>query len=474
MTFIRRSEVPVYLQNGEFYEALEANDEEFEVPEGCVKPNTIIDSYEDLRHFLASLSFWGVSEVPGAVLRYVLKHGDIGQIDPLLAEFPEYEVYFNKIMRLKASEPTTTTRMAIELCLGVKVLRFLHEDMSFVLDPLCWIIAAQIDDVASMVYLQEQDVSKNTNNVVCAAAEHGSVEALMHAHTQGWEITDLAFGYAASKGHLVCVQFLHEVCGIFLAEHCMVTAARSGNLALIRYLLEKECPWHPQVCAEFARIGKLDCLIFAREQGCPWDESTCRCAAQNGHRQCLEHAHRHGCLWDVSTCRAAARGGHLSCLEFAHERGCPWDATTGLEAARECRFDCVTYACKHGCPVHREVCMFALQHGEWECAWCALRRGGINQNLTNTAMSTVLVIFVLYCKVYKVGRTQWPWALIVTFILAYISILVEFFEPLLTRHFLSAKHVDFVLNSVVRVTAVAFWGTIVGGIYAAVYSKVLF
>jgi len=59
-------------------EALEANDEEFEVPEGCIKPDTNIDSYQALRHLLASLSFWGVSEVPGEVLDFLLQHGEIG------------------------------------------------------------------------------------------------------------------------------------------------------------------------------------------------------------------------------------------------------------------------------------------------------------------------------------------------------------------------------------------------------------
>lgn len=454
MTFIRRSEVPVYLQTGAFYEALEANDEEFEVPEGCVKPDNNIESYEGLRQLLSSLRFWAVLEVPGGILDFLLKHGEIAQIDTLLADFPEFEVYLNKIMRLKTGNPDDMTRMAIELSLGTRVLRFLHEDMGCVLDPRCWIAAAHRNDVASMVYLEAQVVPEDKDNVVCAAASFGSIEALIYARTQGWEVVDRAVLHAAANGHLGCVQYLHEVCGIIPSSRSTVMAADSGNLALIRYLVEKGCPWDPEVCATFADNGNLEGLIFARENGCPWNEFTCRCAAEMGHLSCLKYAHQQGCPWDARTCHAAARGGHLCCLKYAHERGCPWNALTVLEAAHGSYFDCVTYACKHGCPVDGDLIESALGHGAWESAWWALKRGAVSKDTVALVIFFCIAIIWIYYKIYKAGNAPWPWGTTMFGIVALVWFAMEVFEPLLTQRFMSTGQLELVRNGLSIAAAV--------------------
>lgn len=51
MISVRLKDVPPYLKNSAFYGSIDYSDEEsFEVPENCFKPDTSIDSTNDLWH----------------------------------------------------------------------------------------------------------------------------------------------------------------------------------------------------------------------------------------------------------------------------------------------------------------------------------------------------------------------------------------------------------------------------------------
>ena len=58
-------------------------------------------------------------------------------------------------------------------------------------------------------------------------------------------------------------------------------ASRVGNLSVITYLNENNCPWDRDTCWGAARNGNLDCLKYAHDNGCPWDEDTCTNAKNN-------------------------------------------------------------------------------------------------------------------------------------------------------------------------------------------------
>lgn len=69
----RKSEVPEYLQQGDFYKSLnDEDDERISVPADTLKPNTIVESNDDLQHLLSSLRFWAVGKVVTEVVRFCL------------------------------------------------------------------------------------------------------------------------------------------------------------------------------------------------------------------------------------------------------------------------------------------------------------------------------------------------------------------------------------------------------------------
>jgi len=47
-----------------------------------------------------------------------------------------------------------------------------------------------------------------------------------------------------------------------------------------------------------AKIGNLKLLKYAHENNCPWNEETCANAAENGHLEVLKYAHENGCPWN--------------------------------------------------------------------------------------------------------------------------------------------------------------------------------
>ena len=64
--------------------------------------------------------------------------------------------------------------------------------------------------------------------------------------------------------------------------------------------------------------GNLDVLKWAREYDCPWNEETCESAALVGNLQILKWAVERGCVWDANECaRLAYEVGHVEVVQWA-------------------------------------------------------------------------------------------------------------------------------------------------------------
>ena len=133
-------------------------------------------------------------------------------------------------------------------------------------------------------------------------------------------------------------------------------AAFSGHLGALKYWKEqtraKKGLVDEETCAFAALGGQMEVLVWLRETNCPWDERTCMCAAYGGHLDVLKYAQEHRCPWDELTCAGAASRGHLEVLKYLHENGCPWDEKTCEAAAvgGDYHLDVLEYARANGCP----------------------------------------------------------------------------------------------------------------------------
>jgi len=132
------------------------------------------------------------------------------------------------------------------------------------------------------------------------------------------------------------------------------TAARQGNLEIIKYCVANECPINETACAYAAHSGHLECLKYLREEvKAPWDFHTAAFAAQNGHLHILEYLfERKFDQFDVLACRNAAMDGHLDCLKYLRETAkAPWNSQAVYHAYKRNHPECLQYLLDNDCPL---------------------------------------------------------------------------------------------------------------------------
>jgi len=78
-------------------------------------------------------------------------------------------------------------------------------------------------------------------------------------------------------------------------EGAIILAARLGNLEMVKYCVENDCPMHADACSQAASKGHLAILKYLREHDCPWDSDTCLYAHGNYHVDCLNYAIEREC-----------------------------------------------------------------------------------------------------------------------------------------------------------------------------------
>jgi hypothetical protein len=91
-------------------------------------------------------------------------------------------------------------------------------------------------------------------------------------------------------------------------------------------------------------------LSWAYENGCEGDESTCSGAAGRGDLPMLQFLRQRDCPWDTLTCSAAA--SHLPVLQWARTNGCPWDDHVTRQAAQDGNLETLQWARSQGAPWH--------------------------------------------------------------------------------------------------------------------------
>jgi hypothetical protein len=104
-------------------------------------------------------------------------------------------------------------------------------------------------------------------------------------------------------------------------------------------------------CYRVAETNNLDYLNWAREvKQCAWDEWTIGCAALQGNLSMVKYCIENDCPMDAAACMCAAYNGHLAILKYLRERNCPWDRKTLWEAHHQNQIECLNYATEQRCP----------------------------------------------------------------------------------------------------------------------------
>ena len=269
MISIKYSQVPSFLRDGSFYNALscEEEDGEIQVPEPCFTQDETVDTCTDFAKLLKVTAFWGMDTIPTTMIEYCSRMDS------------------STLSQLISNEEYATLDFAQDLntIFVPKSTRDFH-------NPLANAITIGRSDV---VYVLSSTVLSGTAAAV-AAAQHGRLDylKLLQKHGHAWDET--ACDKAAAGGHLDCLQYLHE----------------------------NGCPWDSTVTLSCAVNGQLDCLKYAHEHGLPWHGDVSFKLAENGNLEMLQYAIKHGCAYEERSTYFAARGGHLECLQYLVTIGC--------------------------------------------------------------------------------------------------------------------------------------------------------
>ncbi len=134
------------------------------------------------------------------------------------------------------------------------------------------------------------------------------------------------------------------------------TAARKGNLEMVKYCVANDCPIDAYTCANAASGGHLEVLKYLREEAkAPWNSWTAELAARNGHLHILEYlVERKYDQYNGLACENAAEKGHLDCLKYLHETAkAPWDDWSVYRAHKKNHTECVQYLLDNNFPIPR-------------------------------------------------------------------------------------------------------------------------
>ena len=202
MLSVRKSQIPEYLQDSEYYKSIQS-EESFELSEEHYRKEIIIITFEDLIIYIRILDFWLVNKIPNEFYDWVYKNKDKINMDVLNEHFTNNHL------------------------------------------------------------LDEIQLIFNTNNIFYKAAKEGHLIWLKYAHKY---IPNCKWGSyicntAAEFGHLDCLKYAHEN-GCEMKETCEL-AAVFGHLDCLIYAHENGCPWDEYTCSMASEGGHLDCLIYA-------------------------------------------------------------------------------------------------------------------------------------------------------------------------------------------------------------------
>jgi hypothetical protein len=175
---------------------------------------------------------------------------------------------------------------------------------------------------------------------------------------------------AARKGNLTVLKYLRSIQCSWYSDTCAF-AAGNGHLDVIKWCRENGGAWDSWTCAAAAEKGHLDVIKWCRQNGCEWDEYTCKYAAANGHIDTLKWCRQNGCLLDTWTCGNAAKNGHLDVVKWLREIGYPWHENTCANAAEYGHLDVVKWCRQNGCPWDKYTCFKAAENGHLDVIkWC--------------------------------------------------------------------------------------------------------
>jgi hypothetical protein len=138
---------------------------------------------------------------------------------------------------------------------------------------------------------------------------------------------------------------------------------------MVKYCVANQCPIDTSACAYAAGKGNLEMLKYLHEEvKAPWEPSNAAWAIANGHLHILEYLVErkydkyHGKYTQEDVCMFAAIKGQLDCLKYLHETVKAPLSPGAVHYAYNYKYpECLQYLLDNNCPLPTG---WRYEHGE--------------------------------------------------------------------------------------------------------------
>lgn len=189
-----------------------------------------------------------------------------------------------------------------------------------------FIAAALHSRLNVLQWAEEKDLSWYAQNVLNAAATGGNVNILEWIHTIGREIPLESARTAAFHGHVEVLSWMNEH-GLIEAKGApwiSESAASGGRINVLDWFFDNGFIVDARAVIENGAVeGHKSVLVWAREHGIELDQDACAYAAWGGQLPLLQWLREIDCPWGGYVFSFAYAGGHGHIEEWAIDNGCP-------------------------------------------------------------------------------------------------------------------------------------------------------
>lgn len=319
------------------------------IPEQCKKPNTDLNSVEDVRNLFHTISHWDVYEFPRSLFEYF----DSNKFKK--NDYEEFSCKYSKLFDVLKQISFHKYEKALEVFHFDETFKYIVDTNKLKNNRDICNYAAKNGYLNCLIYAHEHGYQWDSITCLCAVME-GHLDCFQYAHEHGCEWNNQSIYIAAAEsGHLNCLIYAHVHAHERSNQSVYIVAAKSDHLNCLIYEIEFE-HLNSNVCIFAARRGHLDCIKYAHKHRCELSPAILVEAVEHNHLDCLQYAHEHGCELFPELSRLAAIYGNLDCLKYLHQNGCEWHSMTCLFAAIRGHLDCLKYAIENGCPLDKYIC----------------------------------------------------------------------------------------------------------------------
>jgi len=244
---------------------------------------------------------------------------------------------------------------------GMKFFWYLNKPVDDELRP--YEVLSRNGHIQALKWFHEQETNKNHRIswdewTSAEAARGGNLNVLQYLRENNCPMNELCYSEAARGGHMHILRWLQEInCSSNTWSYIM--AIQGGFYHVIQWLDSQQCPFNEwsftwsinedDYSSDDTEIHMLTCAK-ARGYNINDPPLVSTMAAQHGQLDILKWLKEKNLPWDEWTTAAAAYAGHLHILQWLRQHDCPWNHLT-IKAAQDRGHDLISeWAKSQGCP----------------------------------------------------------------------------------------------------------------------------